>query len=115
MSSIPGWLELAAINSPQSVTVAGDPDALEKLVQAMTAAGKFARVSATELSVPYQSDGTHSRGLLTALKIWLRMHQPFRFISTVDGVEKAGQDWMRNIGIETCANRFVSTMPSASF
>jgi acyl transferase domain-containing protein/acyl carrier protein len=102
ISSIPGWLELAAINSPQSVTVAGDPAALEKLVQAMTAAGKFARL--LQLNYPFHTKAMEpiSAGLLEALKTLAPHASTIPFISTVEGVEKAGQEldaeyWYRNV------------------
>jgi acyl transferase domain-containing protein len=57
IAAIPGWLELAAVNSPQSVTVAGDPEALESLVNTMTAAGKFARL--LQLNYPFHTKASH--------------------------------------------------------
>ena len=102
IGEIPGWLELAAVNSPQSVTVAGDPDALEKLVQSMTAAGKFARV--LQLNYPFHTkamDPIH-RGLVKSLQGLTAHASAIPFISTVDGTLKAGQDldaeyWFRNV------------------
>jgi phthiocerol/phenolphthiocerol synthesis type-I polyketide synthase C len=102
MSGISGWLELAAVNSPQSVTVAGDPQALEKLVQAMTAAGKFARV--LPLNYPFHTKAMDPirAGLVEALKNLTPIASAVPFISTVDGAEKSGQEldaeyWYRNV------------------
>ncbi len=102
IAAIPGWLELAAINSPQSVTVAGDPDSLEKLVQVMTAAGKFARV--LQLNYPFHTKAMEPirDELLTSLKDVNPQAATLPFVSTVDGGAKAGQDlnaeyWYRNV------------------
>jgi NADPH:quinone reductase-like Zn-dependent oxidoreductase/acyl carrier protein len=102
INGIPGWLELAAVNSPQAVTVAGDPEALETLVQAMTSAGKFARVLA--LNYPFHTKAMEPirAGLLAALKELTPTKSTVPFVSTVDGTEKKGEDltaeyWFRNV------------------
>ncbi len=102
INGIAGWLELAAINSPQSVTVAGDPDALEKLVQVMTAAGKFARVLA--LNYPFHTKAMDPIRvpLVAALNLLTPSQTSVPFVSTVDGAEKPGQEldaeyWYRNV------------------
>ncbi len=102
IAEIPGWLELAAVNSPQSVTVAGDPAALEKLVQVMTSAGKFARL--LQLNYPFHTKAMEPirTGLLDALKDLAPQASTVPFISTVDGIAKAGQEldadyWYRNV------------------
>jgi acyl transferase domain-containing protein/acyl carrier protein/predicted O-methyltransferase YrrM len=102
ISGMAGWLELAAINSPQAVTVAGDPEALEKLVQSMTAAGKFARVLA--LNYPFHTKAMDPirAGLLEALKGLAPQQSSVPFVSTVDGSEKPGREldaeyWFRNV------------------
>jgi phthiocerol/phenolphthiocerol synthesis type-I polyketide synthase C len=102
IAEIPGWLELAAVNSPQSVTVAGDPAALEKLVQAMTAAGKFARL--LQLNYPFHTKAMEPirAGLLEALKELSPQDSKVPFVSTVEGSAKAGQEldadyWYRNV------------------
>ena len=102
IASIPGWLELAAVNSPQSVTVAGDPESLEKLVQAMTAAGKFARV--LQLNYPFHTKAMEPirAELLTSLKDLTPRAASVPFVSTVEGTAKPGQDltaeyWYRNV------------------
>jgi phthiocerol/phenolphthiocerol synthesis type-I polyketide synthase C len=102
IAGIDGWLELAAVNSPQSVTVAGDPAALEHLVQAMTAAGKFARVLA--LNYPFHTKAMDPirEGLLESLKALTPGEAKVPFISTVEGAEKSGTEldagyWFRNV------------------
>ncbi len=39
-----GWIELAAINAPKAVTLAGDPEALQDLCDQLTDEGRFARM-----------------------------------------------------------------------
>ncbi len=102
ISGTAGWLELAAINSPQAVTVAGDPDALEELVQSMTAAGKFARVLA--LNYPFHTKAMDPirAGLVEALNGLTPHQSSVPFVSTVEGLEKPGQEldaeyWYRNV------------------
>jgi acyl transferase domain-containing protein/NADPH:quinone reductase-like Zn-dependent oxidoreductase/acyl carrier protein len=102
MANIPGWLELAATNSPQSVTVAGDPAALEQIVEAMTAAGKFARV--LPLNYPFHTRAMEAirAGLVESLADLTPGRSSVPFISTVDGAEKPGTDlgaeyWYRNV------------------
>ena len=102
IAEIPGWLELAAVNSPQSVTVAGDPAALEKLVHAMTAAGKFARL--LQLNYPFHTKAMEPirSGLVEALQDLTPGSSAVPFVSTVDGTAKPGQEldaeyWYRNV------------------
>ncbi len=102
IKNVSGWLELAAVNSPQSVTVAGDPEALENLVQVMTAAGKFARV--LQLNYPFHTKAMEPirADLLRALKDLTPSPSAVPFISTVDGTLKAGETldaeyWYRNV------------------
>ena len=43
IEATPGWLELSVVNSPSSVAVAGDRDAIAAAVQSVRASGRFAR------------------------------------------------------------------------
>ena len=102
IEQIPGWLELAAVNSPQSVTVAGDPLALEKLAQATISSGKFARV--LPLNYPFHTKAMEPirDGLVAALKDLAPGASTVPFISTVTGSEIAGTEldaeyWYRNV------------------
>jgi phthiocerol/phenolphthiocerol synthesis type-I polyketide synthase C len=102
MAGIPGWLELAATNSPQSVTVAGDPVALGRMVEAMTAAGKFARL--LPLDYPFHTRAMEPirEGLVASLDHLVPAASTLPFISTVEGEEKAGDEldaeyWYRNV------------------
>lgn len=102
IEATPGWLELAAANSPQAVTVAGERTAVEQLVNSTVAAGKFARV--LPLDYPFHTkamDGIRA-GLLHALRDLAPAQSAVPFISTVAGEEQAGQAldaeyWFRNV------------------
>jgi acyl transferase domain-containing protein/acyl carrier protein len=102
MQAVSGWLELAAINSPSSVTVAGDPQALQQLVDQMTVAGKFARV--LPLNYPFHTKAMQPirQGLIDSLVNLKPSDAAVRFISTVEGKQLPGTDlnaeyWYRNV------------------
>lgn len=102
IAQIGGWLELAATNAPQAVTVAGDPAALEVLVQQMTAAGKFARV--LPLNYPFHTKAMDSirLGLVDALATLTPAAAAISFFSTVEGKQINGEElgaeyWYRNV------------------
>jgi acyl transferase domain-containing protein/acyl carrier protein len=102
MAAIPGWLELAAINSPSSVTVAGDPLALQQLVDQMTTAGKFARV--LPLNYPFHTKAMDPirAGLVESLVELTPSDSSVDFISTVDGKKLDvtalnAEYWFRNV------------------
>jgi acyl transferase domain-containing protein/acyl carrier protein len=102
IASIPGWLELAATNSPSSVTVAGDPQALQQLVDQMTNAGKFARV--LPLNYPFHTKAMEPirAGLIESLVDLKPSNSSVDFFSTVDGRKLAGTAldadyWYRNV------------------
>jgi acyl transferase domain-containing protein/acyl carrier protein len=102
MQAIPGWLELAATNAPEAVTVAGDPAALEALVQALTAQGKFARM--LQLNYPFHTRAMEPirAELLDGLRDLAPAATEVSFVSTVDAAEIAGESldveyWFRNV------------------
>ena len=102
IKKVDGWLELAATNSPQSVTVAGDAATLEQFVQAMTAAGKFARI--LQLNYPFHTKAMDpiEAGLGEALRGLQPSENAIPFISTVEGTEIEGKKlngsyWFRNV------------------
>jgi acyl transferase domain-containing protein len=102
MASIPGWLELAAVNSPSSVIVASDPGAVQKLVDDMTTAGKFARV--LPLNYPFHTKAMEPirAGLVESLADLAPSDSSIDFVSTVDGKPLAGKSlgaeyWYRNV------------------
>ena len=102
MSGIDGWLELAATNAPQAVTVAGDPAALDQLVHAITTAGKFARV--LPLNYPFHTKAMEPirDGLLSSLQALTPQATSIPFLSTVEGKRLDGEAldaeyWYRNV------------------
>lgn len=102
IAKIDGWLELAATNGPDAVTVAGDETALTKLADEMTAQGKFARV--LPLNYPFHTKAmdTIRDGLMASLKGLSPKTSDVPFISSVDGAELAGDlldadYWFRNV------------------
>ena len=107
MRGIEGWLELAAVNAPQAVTVAGDPAALEQLVQNVIASGKFARVLA--LNYPFHTKAMDPirEGLVAALHDLRPAATAIPFVSTVEGTEISGEAldaeyWYRNVREPVC-------------
>lgn len=102
IQGIDGWLEIAAENAPDSVTVAGDPVALEKLIRVLTEKGKFARL--LQLNYPFHTIAMEPirEELLEGLAAIRPKETKLSFISTVDGVEVSGkaldaQYWYRNV------------------
>ncbi len=100
--SIPGWLEIAASNSPRAATVAGDPVALEQLQQRLTAAGKFARV--LPLQYPFHTTAMDPirAPLLESLQGLTPATGRLVFVSTVegravDGAALGADYWWRNV------------------
>jgi phthiocerol/phenolphthiocerol synthesis type-I polyketide synthase C len=102
MEGIEGWLELAAVNAPQAVTVAGDPASLERLVDKVIASGKFARLLA--LNYPFHTKAMDPirEGLVQALHDLQPAATAIPFVSTVEGGEIPGEAldaeyWYRNV------------------
>lgn len=102
MQSVDGWLEIAAENAPESVTVAGDPVALEKMIQALTAKGKFARL--LQLNYPFHTRAMEfiKEELLDGLAGLKSVETKTPFISTVTGktipgTELGAEYWYRNV------------------
>ncbi|WP_410631077.1 SDR family NAD(P)-dependent oxidoreductase [Amycolatopsis sp. cmx-4-83] len=97
-----GRLELAAVNGPASIVVAGDPDALAELVAALEAEG----VRARHIPVDYASHTRHVAAVedeLAAVLSDVRPRPPaIPFHSTVDdrwieGAELDAKYWYRNL------------------
>ena len=102
INSIGGWMEVAAINGPAAVTVAGNEDMLTKLVDKFEAEGKFARM--LKLDYPFHTQAMEpiKEGLLDALRDLTPSSGQIPFISTVTGEILDGQDlganyWFRNV------------------
>jgi len=102
MAEIGGWLEIAAINSPRAVTVAGALEALETLRDQLTDEGKFVRI--LPLNYPFHTKAmdTIKGPLLLRLDGLAPSSGDIAFISTVtgaqiDGAELNGDYWWRNV------------------
>ena len=102
IAAVSGWLEIAAINSPRAVTVAGELSALEVLRDRLTDEGKFVRI--LPLNYPFHTAAMDA--IQGPLSLRLRDLKPgasaIPFISTVEGVAVEGASldadyWWRNI------------------
>lgn len=102
MAEVGGFLELAAINSPGAVTVAGDPAALEQLCQRLVDAGRFARVLNLDYAFHTRTMDGIRDGLMQGLDGLAPGETQRPFVSTVEGrvIEgpALGADyWWRNV------------------
>ncbi len=102
IAQIGGWLEIAAINGPAAVTVAGDAVLLQKLADHVSAAGKFARM--LQLDYPFHTSAMDPirSALLAALAGLAPKASALPFISTVTGKLLEGQKldagyWFDNV------------------
>jgi acyl transferase domain-containing protein/NAD(P)-dependent dehydrogenase (short-subunit alcohol dehydrogenase family)/acyl carrier protein len=102
IAEIPGWLELAAVNSGRSVTISGDPAALAALEQKLADAGVFYRL----LPLDYAFHSKAMEVIEAPLRKDLSQLCPTRatipFVSAVegrpiDGSELGADYWWRNI------------------
>lgn len=97
-----GRIELAAINSPNAVTLAGEAEALEALVETLSAEGVDARM--LDLDYAFHSRAMESARAPLAASLSGLAPRPSRlpFYSTVHGEETDGETlnadyWWRNI------------------
>ncbi|WP_437805982.1 SDR family NAD(P)-dependent oxidoreductase [Sorangium sp. So ce1078] len=97
-----GRLSIAAVNSPRSTVVSGDPDAIEALLEELAAAQVFAR----KVRVDYASHSAHVESVRDELLGHLAGIQPrasaVPLYSTVsgdklDGIELDAAYWYRNL------------------
>jgi acyl transferase domain-containing protein/NADPH-dependent curcumin reductase CurA/acyl carrier protein/ubiquinone/menaquinone biosynthesis C-methylase UbiE len=102
IAAIDGWLEVAAENAPEAVTVAGDPEALEQLIGSLTEKGKFARL--LQLNYPFHTKAMEliREELLDGLAGLSPAQSVIPFISTVtgeslDGDQLHAEYWYRNV------------------
>lgn len=102
MSKIGGWLEIAAINGPSAVTVAGSEGALNKLVERVSDSGSFARM--LKLNYPFHTQAMDpiKPGLLNALTDIAPSASTIPFVSTVTGEVLEGENltagyWFDNV------------------
>ncbi len=102
IDEIGGWLEIAAQNAPEGVTVAGDEAKLAVLVDRVLGAGKFARLLTLDYPFHTQAMDQCRDGLMTALQDMETRPADVPFISTVTGEVLDGQAlnadyWFRNV------------------
>jgi acyl transferase domain-containing protein/NADPH:quinone reductase-like Zn-dependent oxidoreductase/acyl carrier protein/SAM-dependent methyltransferase len=102
IDSVGGWLEIAAENAPESVTVAGDPDSLNRVIEVLTERGKFARL--LPLNYPFHTKAMEpiQEELLTGLEQIKPVTSSIPFVSTVSGVTVDGEElnagyWYSNV------------------
>ncbi|MGB8408098.1 MAG: mycobactin polyketide synthase MbtD, partial [Mycobacterium sp.] len=102
MSSLPGWMELSVVNSPESVVVSGEREAIDRLVAQVQGSGRFARVIA--MSFPAHTSALEP--LRTQLLAGIpdgrfrEARVPFVGSVTADVVEPGtdfGDYWFRNL------------------
>ena len=97
-----GRLEIAAINSPRSVTVAGDQSALEQLRKRLAAEKVFCKVLALDYAFHSYVMNPLRESLLDSLSKLKPAPEALPFISTVTGGPLSGtsldaQYWWRNL------------------
>ena len=122
LGDLDGTVTLAAVNAPSSVTLSGDPDALERLRVSLEAEGRFARL--LPVDVPYHSPKMDplQDELLASLEPLRPRDAEVPFVSIVTGTWHAGTDlgaayWWQNVrhpvrfgaAIECLADEGIST------
>ena len=102
LGDLAGTVSLAAVNAPSSVTLSGDPDALEELRASLEADGRFARL--LPVDVPYHSPKMDplEEELLASLEPMRPRDAKVPFVSIVTGTWHAGTDlgaayWWQNV------------------
>jgi acyl transferase domain-containing protein len=102
IAAVGGWLEVAAINGPDAVTVAGEETAIDAIVDKVTADGHFARK--LKLDYPFHTKAMDQirSDLLSLLEDLTPNASTVPFISTVTGEEKPGESlgadyWFDNV------------------
>jgi phthiocerol/phenolphthiocerol synthesis type-I polyketide synthase C len=102
IAEVGGWLEIAAINSPRAVTVAGSLEALETLRDRLADEGKFARILPLDYAFHTSAMEPIRAHLLLRLAALRPADTTIPFISTVEGTAIEGKAlnadyWWRNI------------------
>ncbi|WP_377294695.1 type I polyketide synthase [Rhizobium sp. SG2393] len=97
-----GWIELAAINAPKAVTLAGDPEALQDLCDQLTDEGRFARMLPLNYAFHTSAMDDIEAPLRAALADLAPQESAIPFVSTVTGDVLPGETldadyWWRNI------------------
>ncbi|MFN3672113.1 MAG: beta-ketoacyl synthase N-terminal-like domain-containing protein, partial [Bosea sp. (in: a-proteobacteria)] len=96
------WLEIAAVNAPKAVTVAGEAEALQRLCDALTDEGRFARMLPLNYAFHTSAMDEIEAPLRAALAALAPVDGAIPFISTVAGEAVPGSAldagyWWRNI------------------
>ncbi len=91
IESVGGWLEIAAQNGPDAVTVAGDETALAALVDKVTAEGQFAKLLTLDYPFHTKAMDQIRDELLASLAELKPAATSVPFISTVSGEEMDGE------------------------
>ncbi|KIX10093.1 uncharacterized protein Z518_01174 [Rhinocladiella mackenziei CBS 650.93] len=112
VGSLQGRIRVACVNSPESVTLSGDLDAVESLVQSLSARKLFARKLNTggkayhshhmiAIGDLYENLLSKSLRMLSGKTTKLKLDTPVRWVSSVTGEEysdvPAGQYWRANL------------------
>lgn len=102
IAEVGGWLEIAAVNSPRAVTVAGSLEALETLRDRLSDEGKFARILPLDYAFHTSAMEPIRAHLLLRLAALRPSETSIPFISTVEGTAVEGKAlnadyWWRNI------------------
>jgi phthiocerol/phenolphthiocerol synthesis type-I polyketide synthase C len=97
-----GWVEIAAINSPQSVTLSGDSPALDRIGKRLEAGNIFFRKLALDYPFHSRAMDQIERPLIDALQDLQPQASVVPFISSVDGCLIEGtalgaRYWWRNV------------------
>ncbi len=102
IAQIGGWLEIAARNAPEGVTVAGDEGKLAELVDRVIADGKFAKLLTLDYPFHTKAMDMCCDGLMDALGGLQAGPTTIPLISTVtgariDGTALNADYWFRNV------------------
>lgn len=102
IADLSGWLEVAAVNAPKAVTLAGDADALQDLCDLVTDEGRFARVLPLDYAFHTAAMDTIEAPLAEALAGLAPGATAVTYVSTVtggvlDGAALGADYWWRNI------------------
>ncbi len=97
-----GWIELAAVNSPKSVTLAGDPDALNRLGARLARDNIFFRMLALDYAFHSRAMDSIRNPLMNSLAELHPRDTTVPFISTafggaLEGEELSADYWWRNV------------------
>ncbi len=102
IADIPGWIEIAAVNSPRAVTVAGDETALKMLEVRLTERDKFVRILGLDYAFHTRAMDPIETPLRAALDGLAPAATTVPMVSTVTGAVIEGHAldadyWWRNI------------------